>query len=138
MSNEKGKASVRSTKSAESIVPAEWKVMKNLHSDPKMERLIQAAQRENVATEMISILGNYNDLSFDNFFGLPVRHEPNNSDLEEVVRELFFLQKNNCATYHKICNSCCRFHPGKETPNRNNKQAFEAVQSQLRVPFCLS
>ena len=58
MSDKKEKVSVWSGKSAASAIPAEWKVLKKIHSDPLVERLIQAAQRENVATEMITILGN--------------------------------------------------------------------------------
>ena len=62
MSDEKEKTSVSSTKPRASAVPAEWKMLNKIHSDPLVERLIHAAQRENVATEMITILGNYDNI----------------------------------------------------------------------------
>ena len=65
MSHDKEKTNVCSAKSAVSDVPAEWKVLKKIHSDPLVERLIQAAQRENVATEMIAILGYDKIISLD-------------------------------------------------------------------------
>ena len=103
MSNGKDKASFCSAKSAESAVPAEWKVPKNLHSDPRIERLIKTAQRENVATKMITILGNYDRNSFGTFFGLTVREEPYNfkvnCEAPENALVLFFLTKN-CETHN--------------------------------------